>query len=99
MTKPDEAKELVFSHNDLLANNILIDKASSHTVFIDYEYASFNYPIFDIANYICESEFDYEVDEPPYFRVSPAKAEDHHRQVRFIEAYVVSKDLSRSEFR
>lgn len=49
VTEPYEEK-LVFSHNDLLANNILID-TNGKTVFIDYEYACYNYPIFDIANY------------------------------------------------
>ncbi len=53
-------------------------------MLIDYEYASYNYPIFDIANYICETEFDYDITEPPYFRVTPSKMEDFHKQIRFI---------------
>lgn len=96
VTKLHEEGELAFSHNDLLANNILIDKAKNSIVFIDYEYSSYNYPIFDIANYICESEFNYDVNEPPYFQVTPIKADDFHKQVRFIQAYVVSKNLSLS---
>jgi choline/ethanolamine kinase len=93
-TKDHEEDGLVFSHNDLLANNILVDSIKHSIVFIDYEYSSYNYPIFDIANYICESEFNYDVSEPPYFKVTPVRSEDFHRQVRFIEAYDVSKDLS-----
>jgi thiamine kinase-like enzyme len=42
---------LIFSHNDLLANNILITNDQNKYVFIDYEYSTYNYAIFDIANY------------------------------------------------
>lgn len=38
-----------------------MENTNNSIVFIDYEYSSYNYPIFDIANYICESEFDYDV--------------------------------------
>lgn len=74
VTEPYEG-ELVFSHNDLLANNILID-ASGKTVFIDYEYGCYNYPIFDIANYFNETQIDYDVLEPPFFSIIPPKPED-----------------------
>jgi thiamine kinase-like enzyme len=90
---------LVFSHNDLLANNVLIQKETHNFVFIDYEYASYNFPIFDLANYICESEFNYDVNEPPYFALTILKPEDFHKQVRLIEAYVIGKELSHSDFR
>jgi thiamine kinase-like enzyme len=54
-----------FSHNDLLANNILVQE--NRVVFIDYEYSSYNYQAFDIANFFNESYYDYNVDVDPYF--------------------------------
>ena len=51
----------MFSHNDLLANNVLFLKSNERVVFIDYEYGSFNFPFYDIANYFDESTIGYEV--------------------------------------
>lgn len=51
---------IVFSHNDLLLNNIILQRdtaAGGHPVnvaFIDYEYAMLNYQAFDIANHFIE---------------------------------------------
>ena len=56
---PLEQEQLVFSHNDLLANNILIKNSNNKYVFIDYEYSTYNYPIYDIANYFNEFEVDF----------------------------------------
>ena len=44
-----------FCHNDLLSGNILISRdGSAEITLIDYEYASYNYVAFDIANHFCE---------------------------------------------
>jgi len=59
--EPLEHQHLVFSHNDLLANNILIKNSNNKYVFIDYEYSTYNYPIYDIANYFNEFEVDFNV--------------------------------------
>ena len=45
---------VVFSHNDLLASNIIYDKDQHTVLFIDYEYSSYNYRGFDIGNHFCE---------------------------------------------
>jgi ethanolamine kinase len=45
---------IVFSHNDLLASNIIYDKNQDSVLFIDYEYSSYNYRGFDIGNHFCE---------------------------------------------
>lgn len=74
-TKPLESSPLVFSHNDLLANNVLLRVPDSKAIFIDYEYSCFNYRIFDIANYFNETEYNYDVTEPPYFGVIPSNEE------------------------
>lgn len=56
---------IVFSHNDLQENNILVENGNLH--FIDYEYCGFNYAAFDIANFLCEMTIDYTYTQPPYF--------------------------------
>ncbi|KAK6761002.1 hypothetical protein RB195_022176 [Necator americanus] len=56
-------EEITFCHNDLLANNIIFDDSSGKVLFIDYEYADFNYAIFDLANHFCEFAG---VDNPDY---------------------------------
>jgi thiamine kinase-like enzyme len=67
---PDKEKSLVFSHNDLLAANILV-KDDGELMFIDYEYATYNYRCFDIGNYINETMMDYSHPQEPFFRLRP----------------------------
>ena len=55
-----EKDGLAFCHNDVLPYNILIAKDTGRIVLIDYEYAGYNYPIYDLAYYITEAYFDYE---------------------------------------
>ncbi|KAJ2824189.1 hypothetical protein IWW50_003447 [Coemansia erecta] len=45
---------VVFAHNDLLSGNIIMAESRDHVSFIDYEYATYNYRGFDIANHFCE---------------------------------------------
>lgn len=45
---------VVFCHNDLLCANIIFNPETKDVSFIDYEYGSFNYRSFDIANHFCE---------------------------------------------
>lgn len=48
---------IVFSHNDLLLTNIILQRNDGHPTevsFIDYEYAMLNYQAFDIANHFIE---------------------------------------------
>eukprot|EP00736_Rhodelphis_marinus_P002190 Rmarinus@m.23757 len=44
----------VMCHNDLLAGNILVDCDSGDLMIIDYEYMSWNFRGFDLANHFCE---------------------------------------------
>ncbi|KAJ1953357.1 hypothetical protein GGI12_006030 [Dipsacomyces acuminosporus] len=41
----------VFAHNDLLSGNIILSSTHDEVSFIDYEYATYNYRGFDIANH------------------------------------------------
>lgn len=77
----------MFSHNDLLANNILLRQPDGKAVFIDYEYSCFNYRIFDIANYFVESQYNYDVDSEPYFGILPASEDKQHMKDKFLRAY------------
>lgn len=46
---------VVFAHNDLLLGNILYDEqGEANVIFIDYEYADYNFQAFDIGNHFAE---------------------------------------------
>lgn len=64
-----EETDICFSHNDLLANNILLVDGEERVVFIDFEYSSYNYRCFDIANFFEESKFDYNEPHHPFFKL------------------------------
>ena len=49
------AIELVFGHNDLLAGNFIDD--GKRLWLIDWDYAGFNSPLFDLANLTSNNEF------------------------------------------
>jgi thiamine kinase-like enzyme len=50
--------DLVFGHNDLLPGNFIDD--GQHVWLIDWDYAGFNSPLFDLANLASNNEFDVE---------------------------------------
>jgi thiamine kinase-like enzyme len=52
--------DLVFGHNDLLAQNFLDD--GNRIWLIDWDYAGFNSPLFDLANLASHAEFDAELE-------------------------------------
>jgi len=48
--------DMVFGHNDMIAGNFIDD--GSRIWLIDWDYAGFNSPLFDLANLASNSEFD-----------------------------------------
>lgn len=62
----------MFSHNDLQGGNILLrqDTDEESIVVIDYEYCSYNYRGFDLANHFIEWVYDYTHPVPPNFIVT-----------------------------
>lgn len=48
--------DIVFGHNDLLAGNFIDD--GSRVWLIDWDYAGFNSPLFDLANLASNNDFD-----------------------------------------
>jgi choline/ethanolamine kinase len=87
VSKVDSA--IVFCHNDLQEGNIMFDDAKQTIRFIDFEYGSYNYRGFDIANHFCEWTFDYQ-GEPnfPYFKHEPRFFPSKAQQQVFFRNYL-----------
>ncbi|GER37070.1 protein kinase superfamily protein [Striga asiatica] len=71
---------IVYSHNDLLSGNLMIDDAEDKLYFIDFEYGSYNYRGFDIGNHFNEYA-GYECDYSMY----PSKDEQYY----FFRHYLI----------
>lgn len=85
---------LVFSHNDLHQNNILLLHSAENStldedriVLIDFEYCSYNYRMFDIANYLSEWCFDYNGDKYPHFNASMSRFPSEEKQLQVLKHY------------
>ncbi|KRX26057.1 Choline/ethanolamine kinase, partial [Trichinella nelsoni] len=78
-------KKFDFSGNILLPN-----ECSSHKdiMFIDFEYSSYNYRGFDLANHFCEWIFDCTITEPPGFVVEPSHFPTEAEQLQFFSSYL-----------
>lgn len=93
---------LVFSHNDLHQNNILLlhdtDKdLDERVVLIDFEYCSYNYRPFDAANHLSEWCFDYCTDTYPFHTLSLDLFPSDEQQKRFLSHYIQESDDSSSD--
>ncbi|ORY78498.1 kinase-like domain-containing protein, partial [Protomyces lactucae-debilis] len=77
------SNELVFSHNDLLPANIIVQSDGTEKVaFIDYEYACTHDPHFDIANHFLEyagMDCDWET--------LPSEAHQRHFVAAYLESF------------
>lgn len=80
--------DLVASHNDFLNGNILV-LPSGELKLIDFEYTTYNFRTFDIANFINESLFDYGVEESPYFAFFPEKRDSDEEVRDMIKYYTI----------
>jgi len=97
---PSKHSTLVFSHNDLLPGNILLIGESEKIKFIDYEYSSYNYRGFDIANYLNESILDYDAPEEPGFKVREDwsfSSEEIDNMIFYYVLFSKGKELGVSE--
>lgn len=86
---------IVFSHNDLHQGNILLARYSKRRptleeriVLIDFEYCSYNYRAYDLANHFCEWCFDYDTPEYPHFQFCQDRFPSKSAQRNFIRHYV-----------
>ncbi|XP_073317432.1 probable ethanolamine kinase [Primulina huaijiensis] len=64
---------IVFSHNDLLSGNLMLNDEEDKLYFIDFEYGSYSYRGFDIGNHFNEYA-GYDCDYSLY----PIKDEQYH---------------------
>ncbi|XP_077989651.1 choline/ethanolamine kinase-like [Glandiceps talaboti] len=82
----------VFCHNDLNHGNILLvddGTKDKHIRFIDFEYASYNYRGFDIANHFCEWTLDYTYNTaPPHYKYTAEHYPSREEQLTFIRTYL-----------
>lgn len=74
---------VVFCHNDLQEGNILMRLNSEKTelVIIDFEYCSYNYRGFDIANHFMEWHYNYTEPNYPFFTECPGSAPTKEQKV------------------
>ena len=83
---------VVFCHNDLQEGNILIREnaapAVEKLVIIDFEYSSYNFRGFDLANHFCEWMYDYTVDKYPKYSYTPAAMPSMDEKLHFIRCYL-----------
>ncbi|KAK4878013.1 hypothetical protein RN001_010519 [Aquatica leii] len=90
-----ESSPVVFCHNDMQEGNILmvqddgiISNADAKLVLIDFEYCSYNYRAFDIANHFLEWTYDYTEKEWPYFKATPSNYPNEAQRLRFVSHYL-----------
>ncbi|PSN29521.1 Choline kinase alpha, partial [Blattella germanica] len=85
---------VVFCHNDLQEGNILLrldtqeNQDQPELVVIDFEFCSYNYRGFDIANHMCEWIYDYSNENAPYFWASEHSYPSLEQQTLFLESYL-----------
>ncbi|XP_075220659.1 choline/ethanolamine kinase-like isoform X2 [Lycorma delicatula] len=81
---------VVFCHNDMQEGNILMreDENLQNLVLIDFEYCSYNYRAFDIANHFLEWTVDYTTPEHPNFTVNRQNYPSQEQQLAFINRYL-----------
>ncbi|XP_035220910.1 choline kinase alpha-like [Stegodyphus dumicola] len=95
------ASPVLFCHNDLQEGNILLPERTAVSedkiVFIDFEYCSYNFRGFDIANHFCEWCFDYAFPEYPHFLYKPEEYPSIDQQLNFVRSYLRNFESSSSE--
>lgn len=86
---------IVFSHNDLHQGNILLTKPTkrrsvleNRVILIDFEYCSYNYRAYDIANHFCEWCFEYDTPDYPHFALFEDRFPSVEEQRKFIRTYL-----------
>lgn len=79
--------------NTVLLFPSLSNKQTKFSVFFcfspsDFEYCSYNYRAFDIANHFCEWVYNYTKKDHPYYTMTPSDAPTKEQKLRFIRAYL-----------
>lgn len=93
---------VVFCHNDLQEGNILLKESEPgcrSLCLIDYEYCSYNYRGFDIANHFIEWIYDYTNPVYPYYSVNKEQFPTKDQQVKYYYAINHNKLIFFNYFR
>nr|CAH7745117.1 unnamed protein product [Callosobruchus chinensis] len=91
-----ENSPVVFCHNDMQEGNILISRDADmekedeepEIVIIDFEYCSYNYRSFDIANHFIEWAYDYTEPSHPFYKEDWTNYPTEQQRMDFIRAYL-----------
>merc|ERR1719510_738731 len=84
---------VVFSHNDINTGNILVkeeSECSDPVVLIDYEFSSYNYRGFDLANHFNEWMYDYRRKDFPYYYRNTDKYPNLEEQRAWVDSYLAT---------
>lgn len=82
---------VVFAHNDVQEGNLLLrssDSSDKGVTMIDFEYCSYNYRGFDIANHFCEWMYEYKLTVYPFFTANSDRYPSQEQQLHFIRSYL-----------
>lgn len=90
-------ENLVFSHNDIHAGNILITKPERKVFLIDYEFCDYNNRAFDGACLFVTSMLDFEFPSPPYFSIDPKIFSKFEDITDFAMYYLYASRLTNKE--
>lgn len=90
---------VVFAHNDMQEGNILLNTHAKtrddQVCLIDFEYCSYNYRGFDVANHFCEWVYEYKLPVDPYFTVARENYPGKDKQLFFIRSYLEAYEAAR----
>ena len=81
-----EGWDVVFCHNDVQENNILVTPYGLR--LIDFEYADFNYQLADLGNFFNEFTMDYLHDGPGGFEAKPENYPSESVRRMFLSVYL-----------
>uniref|UniRef100_H2ZLV2 ethanolamine kinase n=1 Tax=Ciona savignyi TaxID=51511 RepID=H2ZLV2_CIOSA len=82
---------VVFCHNDIQEGNLLYSDRECQgnpVQMIDFEYSSYNYRGFDLANHFCEWMYDYSHTSWPFFTYKIEHFANSKQQENLIDAYL-----------
>ncbi|OLY81044.1 putative choline kinase 2 [Smittium mucronatum] len=88
-------QDLIYAHNDLQYGNILKLDGTNEIMFIDFEYAGYNFRGADIANHFTEWMADYS-SEMPHILIDahfPSKEQRYNFYYAYLETEVLLKNF------
>lgn len=79
---------LINTENNNNSRHPLRHLSDDSVILIDFEYCSYNYRAFDIANHFCEWAFDYSNPNPPQFYADFSNLPSESERRHFIHEYL-----------